>query len=399
MKRKDYSYYTTEELLQDDYFISSMRHPTTESEDYWKCLVEEGKIKREDYEISRNFILYVQPPKSKLTKNESTDLWMKIEVENKKRLKKMIRHLYIFSSSVACLLLVVGVFWFTKEVKITRPIQAALQIEQIKKLDIQSNDIQLVLANNNQITLEEAQTDVEYSKKGEIKVNSKVIEQQVVSEEVSAEPAYNQLVTPKGRHSTLLLSDGSKLWVNAGTHVVYPVTFTGKNREIYVEGEVFLEVAHDKKHPFIVKTEKMDINVTGTSFNVCAYKNEQEQAVVLVTGSVNIKTVDKIETTLEPNQLFSHTSRGSRVKTVDVNDYILWKEGLYQYKSEKLSSILKRLSLYYGKQIECSESVASIVCSGKLDLKEDMDKVLSGLAATVRVKCEKKDGVYYISGK
>lgn len=399
MEKKDYSYYTTEELLQDDYFISSMRHPNAESKAFWDTLIAEGKVKKEEYELSRYFVLYIQVPKTKLNRNEASDMWMKIEVENKKRLQKMIRRLYTFGSvaAVACIVVLTGAIILFEKTSSDTSQMAGLNIQQIPKPEMRVDEVQLILANKNQVVLKEKQSTVEYSKKGEVRVNSQAVEQDTVQDMNEDEVAYNQLVTPKGRHSTLILSDGSKLWVNAGTYVAYPVVFRGKTREIYVDGEVFLEVAKDKAHPFVVKTNKLDVNVTGTSFNVCAYADDPSQAIVLVSGSVNIKTVDNIETTLIPNQLFTYTADGSQVKNVDVDDYILWKDGLYQYKSEKLAFILKRLSLYYGKRMECSDSVANIVCSGKLDLKEDAEKVLTGLAHTIRVQCKKENGVYYIT--
>lgn len=399
MENKKYTYYTTEELLQDDYFISSMRHPTIESENFWNALITEGKIKKEDYDLSRHFVLFIQTPKVKLTKNEASDMWMNIEVENKKRLQKKIHYLYALSSAaaVACII-VLAVFFFPPGKPGTDIYQmAGIDIRNIQKPAIQGDDVQLVLTNKNQIVLKEKEPAVEYNTKGEVSINSQAVEQTAIQNNNKNEISYNQLVTPRGRQSRLILSDGSKLWVNAGSYVVYPVVFTGKTREIYVDGEILLEVAKDKAHPFIVKTDKMEVNVTGTSFNVCAYTGDATQSVVLVSGSVNIKTVDNIETDLTPNQLFTYTADGSQVKNVDVNDYILWKDGLYQYKSEKLASILKRLSLYYGKRIECSDSVANIVCSGKLDLKEDLDKVLTGLTKTIRVQCKKENGVYYIT--
>ena len=203
---------------------------------------------------------------------------------------------------------------------------------------------------------------------------------------------------PKGKHSTLLLSDGTKLWVNAGAHVIFPVSFKGDKREIYVDGEVFLDVTRNEGNPFVVKTDRMAVEVLGTSFNVKSYAHEEADDVVLVTGSVHVRTETGRKAELIPNQRFRCTSAGDMdIQTVDVYDYISWKDGLLQYKKERLSVILQRLSDYYGKPIQWEPELERLTCSGKLDLKDDMEKVLSGLTRMIPVKFVKQDDCYYFS--
>ncbi|GHV47845.1 hypothetical protein FACS1894181_02160 [Bacteroidia bacterium] len=87
------------------------------------------------------------------------------------------------------------------------------------------------------------------------------------------------------------------------------------------------------------------------------------------------------------------------VKTVDVDVYISWKSGIYQYESETLGVILTRLSQYYGQEISCSPQSACLKCSGKLDLKDDLDEVLSGIAKTAPVICHFSENKYLITNK
>ena len=81
-------------------------------------------------------------------------------------------------------------------------------------------------------------------------------------------------IVPVGRRSSITFADGTRLWVNSGSKVVYPVKFAKEKREIFVEGEIYLHVSRDEQKPFIVKTHQMDIKVLGTQFNVTAYENE-----------------------------------------------------------------------------------------------------------------------------
>ena len=171
-------------------------------------------------------------------------------------------------------------------------------------------------------------------------------------------------------------------------------------REIYVEGEAFLDVYHDKKRPFIVKTNRMDIQVLGTTFNVCAYEDESTQTVVLVTGKVEVKTNNDESKTLSPNNLLAYNDRkGISVHPVDVQEYIAWKDGFYQFKQEDLEVIAKKLGKYYGKTIIIDKRLTKITCSGKLDLKEELDDVLRTLIQTVPAQIIKSNGQIYINVK
>lgn len=410
---KKYTNYTIDDLILDENFISSVLHPTPESEEFWTYLVQKRYVLADDFEKASLFIRAVQSPKEKLFHKEKDLLWEKIEIENKKNLKNKIRYLYMVSiSAVACIFLLLGVstflYWEHQSKENVDPM-ALLK----KQSDMQgSTDIRLVLSKNKQMSFEESNTEVKYNEKGEVKVNSRTVvkkeEQDTdIDKEKNKEEAeniesnavkYNQLIVPKGKHSTLLLSDGTKLWINAGSHVVFPVAFGKDKREIYVDGEVYLEVSRNETCPFIVKTDRMQVKVLGTSFNVKSYETNEENDVVLVTGSVQVKAGARQEISLTPNQRFSCKPDGAvNIEMVDVYDYICWKDGLLRYKSESLSTILKRLSDYYGKEIRWEAGLDDLKCSGKLDLKEDMEKVLNGLTKMIPVKYCKRDECYFFS--
>ena len=404
-----YKKYTIEELLLDDYFISSTLHPTQDSKEYWDYLLQNGYVQTDDFERATLFVHAVQSPKEKMFRKEKELLWERIEIENKKILANKIRRLHRVSLlAAACITILLGVTitsYFYRE-KDKTSINPMALLEQ-KTIEPVGEDICLILSDSEKMNFKEKSADVRYNKKGEVKVNSQTLlkEEHVNSEEKEnsqlkeEETTYNQLIVPKGRHSTLLLSDGTKLWVNAASHVVYPVVFDREKREIYVKGEVYLEVARNESVPFIVKTDRMEIEVLGTSFNVKSFDAIEENSdVVLVTGSVNVRTESGKKTELKPNQRFSYAKDGkSTIENVDVYDYICWKDGLMRFKSENLSNILKRLSDYYGKDICWGKEIEDLKCSGKLDLKEDMENVLDGLTKMLPVVYSKNGENYHFS--
>lgn len=398
-----------DELIQDDYFISSVLHPSPESQDFWNLLIQSGNVSAEDFEKACLFIKAIQSRKEKLFRKEKVLLWNKIEIENKKALKKKIRTLYVTAiSAAACIVLLLGVsaYLYNGYKSEEKNIDSFAQLKTKPDFDSVSA-ICLVLSEDKQVVFEDNNTDVKYNNKGEVKVNSQTVEgnkqvETVAKEgkkkEVKQSPVYNQLVVPKGKHSTLLLSDGTKLWINAGSYVIFPVVFEEDKREIYVDGEVFLDVARNESCPFVVKTDRIQIEVLGTSFNVNSYGKKEEDNIVLVTGSVHVKTENGQKAELSPSQCFSYTSAGmAAIRTVDVYDHILWKDGLLQYSQERFSVILQRLSDYYGKPIHWDPELTELTCSGKLDLKEDMEKVLNGLTKIIPVKFTKQNECYYFS--
>jgi len=116
---------------------------------------------------------------------------------------------------------------------------------------------------------------------------------------------FNEIVVPLGAKSQVTLSDGTKVWLNAGSKLRYPVNFLKDTREVYLEGEAFFDVTKSHKRLFVVKTSKLNVKVYGTQFNVKSYPEENIIQTTLVRGSVAIETNDKSNKRtvfLKPNQ-------------------------------------------------------------------------------------------------
>ena len=187
----------------------------------------------------------------------------------------------------------------------------------------------------------------------------------------------NQIIVPKGRRADITFSDGTKMYVNAGTRVFYPAVFKTDKREILVEGEVYLDVAKDPSRPFIVKTNSFDVKVLGTQFNVCAYKEDVSASVVLVNGQVEVNAGKNNKSILSPNQMMKINDKSVDIKEVDVFEYICWKDNMMMLNDRKVGETLDRLSRYYGRNIWYNEEIGNIPISGKLDLRENMEDVIN----------------------
>jgi ferric-dicitrate binding protein FerR (iron transport regulator) len=260
-----------------------------------------------------------------------------------------------------------------------------------------SQDIQLILSEDRQMSIEGENAEIKYDKQGSVSINAdnKLLADNNKPDETS-KPTFNQLIVPPGKRSKLTLSDGSEMWVNAGTRIVYPTVFEPDNRTIFVDGEIYLSVVPDKSRPFIVQTNYMDVNVLGTSFDVSAYKEDQSFSVVLVSGSVVAQKTGQPEYKIVPGERLAHDGQSVRINKVNTCDYTSWKDGLLHFQSEKMQTIAKRLSRYYGKAIVCDDKVAALKCSGKLDLMDNLTDVLNGFGNIASVSVTEQNGAFYV---
>ena len=286
-------------------------------------------------------------------------------------------------AAVAVLLLAVGGYYYAN-FYVNDNLTA---IEKVQKPANPVETVQLILADEKKVTIEEEDSRLQYSKQGELHINTQKVEttQNTTTINKKNEPVYNQLIVPAAKRSFLELADGSRIWVNANTRVVYPVTFEDTKREIYVDGEIYIEVSPDKKRPFTVKSKKMDIRVLGTKFNVSAYEAGQDVSVVLVSGKVNVRTDNRVESVLKPSDRLTYEKGATDIKKVNVENYISWKDGYYTFDNEEFSIVLDKLSNYYGKKITYNSEVGVLRCSGSLNLGDDMVKILTGLESTMPV--------------
>lgn len=211
----------------------------------------------------------------------------------------------------------------------------------------------------------------------------------------------NRLVVPYGKRMNLTLSDGTKVWLNSGTQLDFPSEFTKTTREIAVNGEVFIEVAHDPAVPFIVRANNLSVRVLGTSFNMSAYHDDASAVVVLVDGKVEVKTAGNQTAHLEPNEKLELIDNNIVKEEVSVSEYISWIRGVLEFEDEPISEILKKIGRYYNVQFENSPDMGlrDQVCSGKLFLSNNLDSVMTSVSALSSTVYQRDNNVIRITKK
>lgn len=210
---------------------------------------------------------------------------------------------------------------------------------------------------------------------------------------------YCRLIVPGGKRAELTLPDGSRVWANSRTSIIYPREFASTHREIYITGEVYAEISPDRNRPFTVLTRDFGVKVLGTSFNIMAYDADSVSQVVLVTGRVDLTENETGSTViLDPGDMaeVSPAGVGCPVK-VDVEPYISWINNILICRNEPLDKVCRRLWRCYDREFVIDPSVADISVSGKLYLKEDIDAVLHTISYSTSVVFVHKDGKIYVT--
>lgn len=394
---KDYSNYKTSDFLIDDYFVDSMLEPTAKSENFWKVLIDENKIDVDEFLSAYMTLKNLHENKPDVSDEQIDMLWERISKTNKEIAIRTKRIHFLRYAAVACILTGIIGFSLFSLLKTNKIDQSIVEFAQNNTIHTQQPSSMIQLVSGSKIlAVQGTQAKVEYSANGQLIVNKKSIVVTKPSTALNTEAPFNQLRVPYGKRAFLKLSDGTSLWVNTGSTVIYPATFSKNKREIYVDGEVYAEVFHDEKRPFIIKTNKLDVQVLGTIFNVSAYKEDKQINVVLVSGSVNVKPKNGKATLIKPNQLFAFTDEASTLRNVQVENYTSWHEGDYIFKNEPIENILLRLSRYYNVTMKLPSTASGIICSGKLELKDDLNQLLNGLSEITSMSFAIKDNEYRI---
>ncbi len=202
------------------------------------------------------------------------------------------------------------------------------------------------------------------------------------------------LRTPNGGMYSAILNDGTKVWLNAGSEIVYPSVFENNVREVYVKGEVYFEVVKDKARPFIVHSSSQKIEVLGTIFNVNAYENEQSTKTTLLTGSVrisNLKGSLKESLILSPNeQSIVGKSPDIMVQTVNPKAVTSWKNGYFNFHGMSLDESLKQIERWYDIKIVYKGKKMNGYLGGKMSRGVKLSSFVTFIEQEFSLKAESK---------
>ena len=379
------------ELLKDYRFILWVLSPNEELDTFWKHYIQCYPEEKETLEKAK-----ADFKKIKLNAFQLSDIEKRRLIQSVKRkaaAQKRIRlRRQVWKYAAACIFILgIGISFWLSQTNFSFPqnesnlITSAVLEDNQTEIELLTQTQKIQLSNN---------TEIRVNKIGNVEIpeeDIQLIEEQIIPEEdLPGKVPMNILKVPEGRRSFLTLPDGTKAWINSGTIFQFPEQFNAKERIVYVEGEIYLEVNKDPSRPFLVKTSQMDIQVLGTSFCVSAYNDVDNQSVILREGSVSVNNRIGGKQQIHPNEMLVLANNQMKVKQVNAYDYISWIDGFLQFNQRDLESILAQLARYYRVKIICSDNLKTLKCSGKLVLFDDVEHVLNTLQTTLSISYVKE---------
>ncbi len=217
--------------------------------------------------------------------------------------------------------------------------------------------------------------------------------------ENKAEISKNRLIVPHGQTYKLELSDGSLVWLNSQTELIYPTKFAGEKREVTLIGEAFFKVAKDTDHPFYVKMNGMEVKVLGTSFNISCYPEDIAVKTTLVEGSVSICPEGGNYKMISPSEQYTYNreNKSIKIQNVDIEQYTSWVKGRYIFRNESLEEIVGKLQRWYNFTINYQdETLKHRHYSLTIDREDTIDQLLEVINHTSDVKLEKRGTIINI---
>lgn len=199
------------------------------------------------------------------------------------------------------------------------------------------------------------------------------------------------IFVPPGQRAELTLTDGTKVWLNAKTTFTFPDKFTANNRRVTLDGEGYFDVTKNPEKPFIVNTERYDIKVMGTEFNVTAYSGSSVFETSLLKGAVEVFSPAKdTKVSLEPHMRTYEENGILKKDTIEHENYFLWKEGLICFYDEPVDKMIEKLQLYYDVKIDVqNKTLLNNRYSGKFRTKDGVEHVLKVLQLNNKFSYEK----------
>jgi ferric-dicitrate binding protein FerR (iron transport regulator) len=199
----------------------------------------------------------------------------------------------------------------------------------------------------------------------------------------SNELVYHTLSIPRKGQYKLVLPDGSKVWLNSESSIRYPVSFSDKERKVFVTGETFFEVAKDKNKPFRVQRDDITVEALGTQFNVNAYVNEPYVATTLIEGSVLISK-GSMENILKPGQQAQLNGNNFQIVNAEANDVIAWKNNQFKFRNTPIDVIMRQVERWYDADVIYQDNV-SLHMNATIERDVPVSKLLHILEQTDQV--------------
>ncbi len=264
--------------------------------------------------------------------------------------------------------------------------QSEMKLIGKTEMKSEADKVVLLLENGRKVVLDENESFAELEKLGEGIVFENECLDYTGSKKMK-EVKYHLIQIPKGGEYSLVLADGSRVYLNAESQLKFPVAFIGDERKVYLKGEAYFDVAKNEGKPFIVETDEVKVEVLGTEFDVRAYEEEEVVSTTLVDGKVKVWAGDR-DIALLPSEQAVWTSSEEKleVRQVDVERYVGWKNGRLVFDKTPIHQIMDEMERWYDLKVEYrKEELKNETFSLNIEKYDDFKQILNLLEATGKV--------------
>ncbi|MBO9732829.1 MAG: FecR domain-containing protein [Chitinophaga sp.] len=275
-----------------------------------------------------------------------------------------------YAAAVA-VMVAAGGFWLSRH----QPVSTVK--EPVAAIMPAANKPILRMSNGKTIVLSDASNGI-VSQQGSmtiVKLDSELLAFKGVAN--SSEQMLNTLITPKGRQYSIILPDGTKVWMNAMSELTFPSAFNSRERTVTLSGEAYFEIAAAADHPFVVNTRNQRVQVLGTSFNVSGYEDEAMISTTLITGKVKVSAGGK-SAVLLPGQQLQHNSNSWQVlQSADTDAAIAWKNGYFSFNKANIDAVMRQLERWYDINIVIETKTKSHQFVGEIPMNVTLEEAMS----------------------
>jgi hypothetical protein len=391
-----YRDYSAVDFLDDERFLKWLSNPTQEENEFWNAFLKNHPYKREEIKEATLIFNLFHSSENKLALIDQYELWKKIQNESETSSTVVLLRFFRYAA-----ILVLVFFSGATSYYFYQHSAKQNQFQLADAIPVQG-EAMIILSDGSKVSLEKQMSEISYSQNGkQLIVNSDTINQKSGSQEESM----NKVIVSYGKKSMIVLSDGTKVWLNAGSQLTYPAVFLNKDRKVTLIGEAFFDVAKNPQRPFIVSASDLSVHVLGTRFDISAYPEDKVIQTVLEEGKVNLKYsgngIFNRENVVEmnPNQMvvYDKSLGEASSEMVDVSKYVSWKDGMLEFDKVDLGRALMPVERFYNVKIHLSEpEIGTYKLSGKLDLKDEPEEVLNVIKLTVPIDWQRKSNGDFI---
>ncbi|SEN28055.1 FecR family protein [bacterium A37T11] len=286
---------------------------------------------------------------------------------------------WAFYAAAVSIVLLGSVFFFYHSRTLTKN-----DGKQVVDITPGSNRATLTLSNGRQINLDSAKVGIQMSEKGFVYNDGSSIPSVRLPD--TASEVVMKLSTPNGGQYQVILSDGTKVWLNAASTLTYPSKFTNNERTVELTGEACFNVPQNRRStiPFVVRNKGQSITVMGTTFNVCAYAEENHIKTTLIKGSVRVSTINNLFSNqlgtafiLKPGEqsVLSHAGTLKKQKA-DMETEIGWRNGVFFFRNTPFQDMMRQIARWYDVEIVYRGDIPSDSISGKIDKSVSLKTLL-----------------------